>query len=138
LTQRWKIPVALRYALFQIPGVILLGLGLAASVRWWGLSIPHAWLIVGLWVAKDIVMFPFIKTAYESSSDSSSVDRLGGAIGVARQALNPSGYVSVGAELWNAELAPESAPVAVGSAVRVLEVRGLTLLVEPMPPEQSS
>ena len=54
----------------------------------------------------------------------------------ALQALDPSGYVSVGAELWSAELPPESAPVAARSAIRVLEVRGLTLLVEPLPPEE--
>jgi membrane protein implicated in regulation of membrane protease activity len=137
LTQRWKIPVPLRYALFQIPGVILLSLGLAASVRWWGLSIPAAWLIVALWILKDLVMFPFVKSAYDSS-DSSPIEKLTGAIGVARQGLDPSGYVSVGAELWNAELAPESAPVTPGSAVRVLEVRGFTLLVEPLPPEESA
>ena len=131
VTGRSKIPVTLRYALFQIPGVTLLGLGLSAAVRWWGLPIPAAFLIVGLWIVKDIVVFPFLRVAYESSGRSSS-DRLAGAVGVARQTLDPTGYVRVGAELWSAELATESAPVAVGCAIRVVKVRGLTLLVEPL------
>jgi membrane protein implicated in regulation of membrane protease activity len=137
LTQRWKLSVPLRYALFQIPGVILLGLGLAAAVRWWGLSMPTTFMIIGLWIVKDILMFPILKRAYESN-DSSLFDRVGGSVGLAQQALDPSGYVRVGAELWRAELAAGSAPVAAGSAVRVIEVRGMTLFVEPMPPEEGS
>jgi hypothetical protein len=43
------------------------------------------------------------------------------------RALEPSGYVSVGAELWRAELSAESAPVATGSTVRIIEVRGIAL-----------
>ena len=131
MTGRPKIPVPLRYALFQIPGLILLGLGVAAAVRWWGLPIPAAFLIVGVWIVKDIVVFPFLRVAYESSS-SDSVDRISGAVGVVRQTLDPSGYVSVGAELWSAELAPENATADIGSTVRVIEIRGLTLLVEPL------
>ena len=75
MTRRSKIPVSLRYTLFQIPNLILLGLGLAAAVRWWGLPVPTAYLIVGLWVVKDIVVFPFMRVAYESSG-SSPADRL--------------------------------------------------------------
>ncbi len=35
------------------------------------------------------------------------------------------------------QLADESCPVDAGSAVRVIEVRGMTLLVEGLPPEES-
>jgi membrane protein implicated in regulation of membrane protease activity len=128
--------VPLRYALFQIPDLILLGLGLAAAVRWWGLSLPSAYLIVGFWLVKDIVVFPLLRVAYETSGPSPA-DRLTGAIGVARQSLDPSGYVSVGAELWNAELAAESPPLAAGSAIRVIQVDGLKLLVEALPSDES-
>ena len=50
--------------------------------------------------------------------------------GRARERLDPSGYVRIGAELWRAELAPGCAAIEAGARVRVREVRGLTLIVE--------
>ena len=40
--------------------------------------------------------------------------------------------VRLGSELWKAELVPGGETVSVGSAIRVVEVRGLTLVVEPV------
>jgi membrane-bound serine protease (ClpP class) len=50
-------------------------------------------------------------------------------IGVARTALAPAGKVFVHGEYWDAV---SSAPVEAGAHVRVIEVRGLTLKVEPV------
>jgi len=119
-----------RYTLFQIPGLILLILGLAAAVRWWGLPALAAYGLVALWIAKDIIMYPILRVAYESGG-SSGVDEIHGALGVVTQPLVPSGYVRLGSELWKAELASGSEMVSVGSAIRVVELRGLTLIVEP-------
>ncbi|MFV1979148.1 MAG: NfeD family protein [Myxococcota bacterium] len=119
-----------RYTLFQIPVLILLSLGLAAAVRWWGLPALAAYGLVALWIAKDIIMYPILRVAYESDS-SSGVDVIHGALGVVTQPLVPSGYVRLGSELWKAELASGSEMVSVGSAIRVVELRGLTLIVEP-------
>jgi len=119
-----------RYTLFQIPALILLSLGLAAAVRWWGLPALAAYGLVALWIAKDIIMYPILRIAYESG-DSSGVDAIHGALGVVTQPLVPSGYVRLGSELWKAELASGSEMVSVGSAIRVVELRGLTLIVEP-------
>lgn len=47
-----------------------------------------------------------------------------------RVACRPQGQVFVGGELWEAECA---AGADVGTRVRVLGVRGLTLVVEPAP-----
>ena len=118
-----------RYALFQIPDLILLGLGLVAAVRWWELPVFAAYTLFGLWIVKDIVMYPLLRVAYQTGG-SSVADRLGDAIGVVTRPLDPTGYVSVASELWIAEVPSESAPVAVGSRVRVVDIRGLTLLVE--------
>jgi len=118
-----------RYTLFQIPALILLSLGLAAAVRWWDLPILAAYALVALWVAKDVIMYPILRVAYESGG-SSGVHGIHGALGVVVQPLDPSGYVRLGSELWKAELLPGSGPVSVGSAIRVVEVRGLTLVVE--------
>jgi membrane protein implicated in regulation of membrane protease activity len=121
----------LRYTLFQIPDLILLSLGLAAAVRWWGLPVLAAYGLVALWLVKDVIMFPILRVAYESDS-TSGVDGIRGALGVVTQPLAPAGYVRLGSELWKAELASGSGSVLEGSAIRVVEVRGLTLIVEPV------
>jgi len=120
----------LRYTLFQIPDLILLSLGLAAAVRWWGLPVLAAYGLVALWLVKDVIMFPILRVAYESDS-TSGVDGICGALGVVTRPLAPTGYVRLGSELWKAELA-SGGSVLEGSAIRVVEVRGLTLVVEPV------
>lgn len=121
--------VLARYLAFQIPSWLLVGLGLAAAVRWWSLGMPVAGLLLALFVTKDLVMFPFVRKAYEPSSGSAA-DALVGRLAVANDPLAPSGYVRVGSELWAAELR-DGGEAPAGFALRVAEVRGLTLIVEP-------
>ena len=52
--------------------------------------------------------------------------------GEVREALNPVGQVFVNGALWRARPADEAARVPVGTRVRVGEVDGLTLVVEPL------
>jgi membrane-bound serine protease (ClpP class) len=60
------------------------------------------------------------------------VERLVGAEGVVIEALAPRGQVRVQAEVWTATLAAGGTQlVPVGTTVRVLAVRGLSLVVEP-------
>ncbi|HTV16502.1 MAG TPA: nodulation protein NfeD [Acidobacteriaceae bacterium] len=56
-------------------------------------------------------------------------EALVGAVGVAQQALEPTGQILVHGEIW---LAQSPAPIAAGQPVRVRAVDGLTLLVEPV------
>jgi membrane-bound ClpP family serine protease len=100
-------------------------------VRWWNISVLTAYGLVALWIAKDIIMYPILRVAYESGG-SSGVDGIHGALGVVTQPLTPSGYVRLGSERWKAELVCGSGAALVGSAIRVVEVRGLTLVVEPV------
>jgi membrane-bound serine protease (ClpP class) len=51
------------------------------------------------------------------------------AIGVVRESIDPEGYVFVAGELWRARTTMGSIPI--GDFVRVLDVDGLTLVVEP-------
>jgi membrane-bound serine protease (ClpP class) len=53
-----------------------------------------------------------------------------GARGIAQERLAPSGYVLVGRELWRAEMMEPGSAVEKGEAVRVREIKGLTLMVE--------
>jgi membrane-bound serine protease (ClpP class) len=60
------------------------------------------------------------------------VERLVGAEGLVIEALEPRGQVRVQAEVWTATLATGGAQlVPVGATVRVLAIRGLSLVVEP-------
>lgn len=74
-----------------------------------------------------------------ASPPRSPADDLVGASATVRSALDPEGQVFVEGALWRARLADgspgEAAHVAPGSRVRVAEVRGLTLIVQPEPKE---
>ncbi len=60
-----------------------------------------------------------------------------GAVGEVRVSLDPVGQVFVEGALWRA-VVDAGGPVSVGSRVRVREVEGLTLHVEPLPVEEWS
>ncbi len=135
MTARSKSRTIARYTLFQIPVLILLSLGLGAAVRWWDLPVLVAFGLVAAWIAKDVIMYPILCVAYQSGG-SGGVYEIHGALGVVVQPLAPSGYVRLGSELWRAELVTNSGSVSVGSAIRVVEVRGLTLLVESVTPAE--
>jgi membrane protein implicated in regulation of membrane protease activity len=131
MTARPVSRTLVRYTLFQIPDLILMSLGLAAAVRWWDLPVPAAYGLLAVWIAKDVILYPVLRVAYESDGVS-GVDRMRGALGVVTQPLSPVGYVKLGSELWKAEMELGSGTVSVGSEIRVVEVRGLTVIVEPV------
>ncbi len=78
-----------------------------------------------------MAMFPFVRKAYDHDPLKPAAYRMIGRRAVARERLSPSGYVQVHGELWRAELMPGTAAVEKGRPVRVVEIRGLTLLVQP-------
>jgi len=121
-----------RYMVLQIPGQFIAAIALVMLVRWTELTPMLAGLLFGLWVIKDLLLYPVTRIAYEPQSSVQGADALVGALGVAQQDLAPeqTGYVLVGAELWRAQLRGDQS-VAKGAAVRVTEVHDLTLLVEP-------
>jgi membrane protein implicated in regulation of membrane protease activity len=121
--------VVLRYLAFQIPGWGVLALVLGAAMAWWELSGMIAAVVFALFVLKDAVLFPFVRVAYEPTSGGGARALVGQRVR-AEEGLAPDGYVRIGAELWRAELARGSA--ASGAVLRVVAVRGLTLVVEPV------
>lgn len=123
----WSARVVVRYALLQVPGVALLVLVLIVVQRWVDLPAWFAWGIVAFWVAKDVILFPFVWRAYDSEDTNSII----GARGIAEERLAPSGYVRLRGELWQAKVMGDGPPIDRGEAVRVRGIRGLTLLIEP-------
>ena len=120
----------LRYTVLQIPALACVAVLAFALWRFAGLSGWVAVAAVLLWAAKDVAFYPLVRGAYAGGAASETA-RLVGRCGVARQPLDPSGYVAIGSELWRAEIETGATPIDPGKTVRVVGARRLTLIVTP-------
>lgn len=115
-----------RYLRWQLPGWLVTG-----TVAWIAarlLELP-SWtiaIVVGLVVTKDLALFPAIRRTLVPPMDPRPL----GALGRVVEALAPMGQVRVQGELWRATTR-DGGRLASGATVRVAEVRGLVLVVEP-------
>lgn len=116
-----------RYALFQLPGIA--GAAILAYVLWRWAVVPGwaAAAIVGAWILKDAALYPLARAAHQPAPEGAAA--MIGRRGVARRRLAPRGTVAFGVELWRAEVVAGATPIEADSAVRVVAVRGLTLIV---------
>jgi membrane protein implicated in regulation of membrane protease activity len=129
--RRRKIAVRIyvRYALLMLPGTLLLALGMTAAQRWLDFPVWYIWCVLGLWLLKEAILFPFVWESYDF--DRPGISRaLVGERGEARQRLDPSGYIQVGGELWKAEKTPAEKVIYPGEKVRIVRRDGLRLIVE--------
>jgi membrane protein implicated in regulation of membrane protease activity len=117
-----------KYLLFQVPGWLAVGALAWAAHRWLGLDARLAILACVAWVAKDLVLFAFVRDAYAVTTRPAGAHLLG-ARAIAEEPLAPEGLVRIGPELWRARLAAGEPPVPAGAAVTVEAVEGLTLRV---------
>lgn len=126
--------------MLQIPGLFIAGVTLFVLVRWTSLSEPVAWGLFGLWVLKDVALYPIVRVGYDDHAGSGGVDGMLGATGVTQEALalGASGTVHIGPERWSARLASGADPLPAGARVRVVAVQDLTLLVEAAEPAVGS
>lgn len=125
----WSGRTLLKYSLIQLPAIAVVLL-LIILVRQW-IDIPSwlAWSLIVFWVAKDVVLYPFVWRAYEWGSQKDA-NPMNGLSGTARDRLDPSGFIFVRGELWKARAIEGDAVIEKGEAVCVKGIRGLTLLVE--------
>lgn len=123
--------IVMRYAAFQLAGVIVFVLVLLA-VRYffYDLSLRMFLLLTFLWVLKDVLLYPLVWRAYDWEAGGKELSMVG-MTGTAQGSLDPEGYVFVRGELWKAMLEPGSECVEQGGGIRVKGKRGLLLLVEP-------
>jgi membrane protein implicated in regulation of membrane protease activity len=119
----WK-----KYALFQVPGWVGAAIVLLGLMEWVGLSLWAATGLFAVWLIKDIVLYPLLRTAYESDVKT-GVEQLRGETGVAQEWLDPHGMVRVRGELWQAEAEPSEERIEPHSEIRITGTRGLTLIV---------
>jgi membrane protein implicated in regulation of membrane protease activity len=123
------LPTVLRYIAFQFPSWLLV-LGIAVALDTWT-ELARIWLGLGVaaYFAKDIVIYPWVRAAYEHTEHDPSAG-LVGACAVVVVALDPAGWVKLGSERWRAERGPDDAgALEAGARVEVKGIRGHTLIV---------
>jgi membrane protein implicated in regulation of membrane protease activity len=125
-----KIPrsIYVRYILLNIPEFAAVLLILVVIQYWVVIPVWLLWSIIGFWIVKDVVLFPFIWRAYDWERSGRSRSMIGER-GIAKEKLAPAGYIQIRGELWRAERLGEGPPIEAGLPVRVKKMEGLTLFV---------
>ena len=118
------------YVLLQIPGVVLVALGLVVLHYLEWLTLPIAVSILFAWIAKDAVMYRFIGSSY-GPGPPHGTDALVGQEGIVDCALSPQGSIRLGAELWTARVEGGADSQSPGTRVRVTRVEGFVIVVVP-------
>lgn len=121
--------VIVRYALFQIPALVLLILILILIRRWVHLPGWLFWGSIAVWLVKDAILFPFVWRAYDRNRFK-QLEGLVGTEGIAEERLAPTGYIRVHGELWQAEVVRADIIIEKGEPVRIRGIKGLRLQVE--------
>ena len=125
----WSTRVLLKYSLVQLPAAVVIFLILMLVSQWITIPAWLVWCLIGLWILKDLILYPFVWRAYDWDSSGKS-DMMTGRFGIAKEKLDPSGYIIVRGELWKARVIDESMRIEKGEKVFVKARKGLTLQVE--------
>ena len=108
----------------------LLFIALVLVQRWVVVSDWVFWGLIIAWITKDIILFPVTWRSYDWESEDRYRSMVG-ARGLTKDRLAPSGFIQIRGELWKAEVWGGGRPIEKGERVRVREMKGLTLLVQP-------
>lgn len=122
--------IAVKYFLLQLPGMVTFALILILVRHWMEFPAYLAWVLLGIWAAKDIFLFPILWRYYDPSQYPDRF-RMIGRKGFALTRLDPEGYVLVQGERWQAGIAEGRAPIGLGEAICVEAINGLKLTVRP-------
>jgi membrane-bound serine protease (ClpP class) len=96
-------------------------------------SVP---LVIGVSLATAGIFFAILTIALRAQRTPVSMgsESLLGRVGFARSAISPVGTVQLGGELWTSELAEGEEPIAEGTQVEVMEVKGVRIIVRQVQP----
>jgi membrane protein implicated in regulation of membrane protease activity len=125
------VSTRLKYLVFQIPGWIITAAVLASLWHWQ--FIPQWLAVLGFfaWVLKDLLLYPFLRPAYETGVKTGSAALIG-ARGMAEENLAPHGYIRVRGELWRAVATPADQVVNAGTEVEIVSAEGMRVFVRPI------
>lgn len=116
-----------RYVAMQTPGWTVAAVVCWTLWRYEVVAAVDAGVLLAAWVAKDLVLYPWLRRAFEPGRDVLAA--MIGREGTVCAALDPVGQVRIGSELWRARLARGSERAMPGDAVEIEAVEGLTLVV---------
>lgn len=116
-----------RYTLYQLPSAGIAGLlsFLAYSFNWIGIWTASS--VVVIWILKDAILYPFVKSAYEGGEHG--VRAMVGLTGEVLFPLNPEGKIRVKGEVWKAR-SENLDEIQSGASVIIVGSEGRTLLVK--------
>jgi len=128
--RRPSLRIVVKYFMLQLPGVVAFALVLLLVRHWMEFPDYMAWVLFGIWICKDIFLFPVLWRFYDPSQHPDRF-RMIGRKGVAVTNLAPDGYVLVQGERWQAGIAEGGMPIGQGEAICVGAINGLKLTVRP-------
>jgi membrane protein implicated in regulation of membrane protease activity len=123
------LKVILKYSAVHLTELALLVLALILMDNFIGIPVWLTSAIIVLWIMKDIVLFTKVWRAY-AFSDNDPMLQLIGLEATVIVSLDPVGYVRARGELWRAEVRNPLCPAKKGDRTRVIEIKGMTLIVE--------
>ena len=129
---RPSVRIVIKYFLLQLPGVIAFILILLLVRQWLEVPAYLLWGLLGIWVGKDIVLFPFLWRCHDPNQYPDRF-RMVGRRGLALTRLNPDGYVQVQGERWRAGVHEGQASIDKDEAICVEAINGLKLKVKSCP-----
>lgn len=121
-----------RFVAFEAVGWAVAFVVAYGAVRFEWLDPVLAWTLFGLFVAKDFVLFPLTKRAYEPGPIHGASELIGSQVRVV-ETIEPrrDGYVVAGSERWRARLVDaRKTPIESGDRARVCRLDGITLIVD--------
>jgi len=121
--------IVIKYFLLQLPGQMSFAVILLLFRQWVEVPGYLTWVLLGVWVAKDVCLFPFLWRFYDPSHYPDRF-RMVGRRGYALTRLDPDGYVQVRGERWRAAIADGQSPIEQGRALCVQAIKGLELTVK--------
>lgn len=127
-TARPRPRIVIRYFLLQLPGQAAFVLLLLLLRHYVTIPVYLAWILIGLWAGKDILLFFILWRFYDPDFHPDRF-KMAGHKGVALTRLEPDGYVQVRGERWQASAAAGQAPIAPGEKICVEAIDGLKLTV---------
>ncbi len=125
-----------RYLMAHLPSWLLFAALVMLSHLWldWRYRVEE-YVIAG-WIAKDILLFPFLGRWYREPEGDPAA-RLIGKRGKVVEQVAPEGWVRLEGELWRARLAPGAGPLEADDDAEVEAVDGLTLVVTGVPADEN-
>lgn len=124
----WSKHVLLKYWAIQAAGwfVVFAVVWIAAEIFEWPKVV--VWIAVGIWAAKDALLYPLVWRAYDQRDAQASAYAFEGMEGIVLRRLAPEGSVRVNGERWKAVVQGDGR-LSEGERVRVVARDGMRLTV---------